>query len=444
VLDGTGRVVEKYYKTALTDRQHDAFVSQALSNLLKLSIPDKYAKGLLEPLVLNGVAPQASILLICSQISIRRRAYSDGPSFRALAMQLCLSSDDEWRTWLGNESTQLAFVEKLADFGPKIPTDNLYDCLSSVWKKCAASIAKDDSRLAGSFLSSVHRLLASTAVPPKSTQIVRRLTYELIFTDIEKLSLDALLKPNNGASIVKAYASCLKEVPHSNLDAVHFFRLSTEKSKVDVPRVLVILELIAQRYFDFDHRHGLELTNVSSWLSRNILASSDPHMNYRQVACSFGSVMAHDAKCSTRLTDILDVLLLTDGSNCQFVLEWLAVAAAFMCSGRDHKGDLSFAFLCTLEPSYIQGLCASDLDRVFAILMDELPANLGAVASQKGISAEISNYLHRIHKLWVDIGTDKRWLDCVQSAMLACCKGNTSARTDGLATVATSILEAVA
>ena len=282
-------------------------------------------------------------------------------------------------------------------------------------------------------------------------KIMREFAHGRLFEDIHGMQLRTTMARSGESSttILQLYVQCLKEVPHSNLDEIRFFHLATESPEgfdVESLRAILVLELVKLNYFDFEQREVKELTNVASWLSKSILASSDQEQRgtFRRVVCAFSSAMINQLTAAKRdrLTAVLDLLLLTDANNSQTALEWLAVIVAYWCAGQDSNGDLSLSYLCTIEPNAAQALATNELDPLFQIELNDLPSNLAAVAGREKLSAPVSNQLHRLLKLWSDVGMDKDALDYVQRGILCCHSSTTS--DDRFVSLATSILGAVA
>lgn len=450
VLAGIRDGIEGFCETANANSPQNAMLSRALRSLQRLSIPDKYAKAFLEPLVRENAARDACINLLCSQISMRRRAYSDGRSFATFATQVCMAPDEAWHRWLGHGNTQHVFVARLADLGPKLPADIVNDCMNNLLDKCLLSTGPTRTIMFESFLSIFSQLLNSTAVSPKAMRVFRELSHGRLFDDVCSMQLDTTMARSGRSSIAifDLYVRCLKEVPHSYLDEIRFFRLcsdSVDEFYVESFRAILVLKLIETRYFDFELREVKELTSVASWLSRSILASSGQERRdtFRRVACVFSTVMLNELTAAKRdrLIALLDLLLLTDTSNCQAALEWLAVVLAYWCAGQDSNGDMSLGYLCTIESAAAQALPPHELAQFFQVVMNSFCSNLAEVAHREKLITPISNQLHRLFKHWSNLNIDKGTLDYVQHAVIRCHSGATG--EDAFVSLASSILAAV-
>lgn len=428
VLHGIGRIIERYCLTALTNQKHDMILSRALHSLERLSIPDKYAKALIEPLLRQNIARDSSIALLCSQVGMRRRAYSDGHSFVVLITQMCSASNDDWIRWVGRGKTAVSFVRKLSHVGRKLSAESFLECLSCLWEKCFVDVNSFDADMICTFLAAAKSLLTSTALSPKSMHLLRDFTRGRLFDDIRRLPTSSLTATlNNGYSALQMFVQSLKEVPLSILDDGSCFILSTEylrEFENEAVRALVVLELVSQNYFDVEQRHTSELSNVACWFSRNILAlSGTKHKSLiRRVACAFSCCSMKETMASKheRLTMILDVLLLTDISNCAKVLEWFAAVLATWQGGQDHQGDLSLGFLVSLEPKMAQTLSTDDLDHYFRIVVNNLPSNLTSFTDREGKAVSVLNLLVRVYNFWIDIVVDDHSLRYVHDSILSC------------------------
>jgi len=452
VLEGVRNAILAFYEAASVDPTNASLLSRALLSVADISIPDKYAIALIEPILRRNVARKAGVKLLSAQVSNRRRAFSDGRSFQALATKILLAPSDEWVGWLGASNSQRVLVLRLRDIGPKLSVDDFGKCLNNVWKICKNSPNPD---MIDCFLLSLQSLLLNTAILPKSMALVRDFCRGDLFQDIRALqrqTVRATAKTEaSSTSNFDLYVECLKEIPLSELDGVDFFSFEDDESSQNLSdnafRAFLVLALIDLHYFDRSNdRSATELTNVGSWLSKYLAESSSSVPSpkavtekLRRVMCAFAAATMREPVSTKheRIASILEVSLLTGKSSSKLVLEWLAVVLSFWYGCEESNGDLSLSYLCTVEPKRVQALRSQDLEFFFHVILDDLPENVSLYCRREKLSTMV-NQLHRVLKCWTDLGVDQKLLGLVQRAILS--SPISAANEDIVISLASSVL----
>jgi hypothetical protein len=455
VLASVCELIEQSFDATKSPAAKEAVLCRALAGLEVLSVPQKYAKSLIEPLLRKNFARGAAVSLLCSQISGRRRAYVEERDFVSLALQICTASLAEWRALLGEGSGSISFLEKLPGIVPKFPLEQMKGAMKQVWQKCLDSGPYFGIQMMSRFLTSMRELLASTVVSMTAIDVLRSFVCGQLLSDVQNLQLEnSMSRSTSLESIFELYVACIKEIPVSALDDTSFFELqevTNEEPTPDIFRSLVALELITLNYFG--SRGTRELAKVHSWFSKVLLSTSmvgeEVHHrdSFQRVSCAFAAAatMNKEQPSSSskrdRLMAITEALLLTDARSSRMVLEWFAVALAYCYSCDGTERDLSLGHLCTVDRKAPQALPAKALDDFFSIMLRDLPSNLAHFSRKEKLSATVSNQLHRLYAHWSesDGGVDEELMECVRRAILSC-QTTASPNQDAFAEMVSSML----
>lgn len=412
-------IAELCCEEAEVEVSREKLLSRALLSVTDISIPDKYAKALVEPVMRENFARKAVVALLSSQVSNRRRAFSEGKSFRTFALKLLQAPSDQWAGFLGDSRNQVAFVERLPDIGVKLSFEDFEKCMTNTWKRCSES---SNEELIDCYLWSIHILLVSTSISPKGLAFVREFCIGAVFQDMQ-----AMHKTNVCSAAIDAYVKCLKDVPHAYFQRVDFFSFGASALDLDENafRALLLLALIKIRYFDLYEQSTTELSNVSSWLSTVLVEStvSPEQMDtLRRILFAFAMTTTAESSVTKheRITAILETGLLSKAVNTRAVLEWLALVLSFWYGCEEGNGDFTLTFLFTVEPKQAQSLPQQNLELFVESAIIDLPKNVSLFCHREKVSAATTNQLHRILKHWSDLGVDKRWLDLVRQSILSC------------------------
>lgn len=372
------------------------------------SIPDKYAKELLEPLINHHATRSHAVWFLCKQASIRRRAFSEGPTFLSKVTDLCTLKAEEWYTW--DQGSLKHIVEMLGDFGSRLTSRRIEDCIRNVWQ-----MARKHVNLVHLFLVSIQRLLSSTYLSPKTIGFLRSFVCcEMLreLSDVDSVEL-------NEASALSYAASCVKEIPLSFLDEHGFFRLDPKgKSRDEVFRAIIILQLVGLSLFDGTNKSDW-LATVTAFISKATLLAF-PRSQVWPLQCHLALTTreAMSTKQKTELvSQVLELQLLTTRDNSRSSLEWLGILLGVWIQS---SGIGSLYFEETRTPA----LPEEGMEQFVELQLQLLPSNIGKFSKTHKVSAFISNLLFRIRTRWLDEGVDNDSVNIIRESIVHChCPG---------------------
>ncbi|EEC45748.1 predicted protein [Phaeodactylum tricornutum CCAP 1055/1] len=374
--------------------------------LQSLSLPEQFAKSFIEPLLQEeSCAIKTSLIdLLLSQIQGRRKVTFDGRDFVTLALRLCLAPEKEKKNQFGGVPSFQRFVEALPLFAMKLPSSSFEKAINEIWQRCV-SVDEMMPSILGSFFTGMKGMLCSTALSPKALNCMRRFVLTKMLAQLGEMDIESVLEVSalSNARVIDGYSSCLIKIPLLTFDNIGFFDYDTADralSSFQVLRSIAILELVRNNFFE-DDRQRLELAKMSVWIAALLPYSRDAvaKAGLRRIMCSFASASSK-AKAVARpdpLAALFENLLQMTPDSIVLGLDWLAVSMSSWSGGKASDGEMTLGFLSSTDVHSYNALPPADLDRLFAVFLDDLPFNLGLFCRQhKTFVIKMGKCWHRL------------------------------------------------
>jgi hypothetical protein len=440
LISGIVDTIERLLNDRQGDRSNEDNLARAISCINGVSVPGNYALSLVQPLVRENIAQAACIHFLCAQVSGRRRVYVEGQQFLALVTKYAIDPSTLFFQKCGDGTTFNVFLEQFHEVIPKIHSDTMNQAMTNVWERCTTSVSATSIdqhvriRMMRLYLTSVRTVLSSRAPSFKAMSAIRLYVMTTLFNAIASQSVEDIMSyvPFTGStseSIIGILAMCYKEIPQSLLEENNFFVKSINNTasnkddniqKKELFRMAIILQMVQDNYFDSTKRGTQELTNVFTWISKKIVASSpvsnheDMHgflrilISYTTVhGRTFNPSLSSSSSSSSRrdvLSSIFDILLLTkDCGKAKLGIVWLGIVVSHWCNGTGSDADLSMSFLCSAEFDSYKALSNVALDQYISSVLKDMPYHLLSIVRQEKISSVASNYLYRFYDHWMKL-----------------------------------------
>ena len=413
------RRIEKSFQCG--DTPGIEFLGRFIPSLHHISIPDKYGAGFVQPLLEVDSFKDSQLTFLCAQVSMRRRAFSPGPSFVSLVSEVCRSSKDGWQRW-GKESKNM-FLDSFGDFGSRIASHEAEECIEQLWSNCKAGQPEDMVR----FLKSTKRLLSSAAAPAKSVAVLRSILLDLVAKDAFSLPVEDFVRKTKAGSVLGALAVCLLEIPVHLMDQDAFSRLDASGVlSTECSRALTLLELLRLKYYIDSDRSLRELSNIKTFLSIAVLKHSHAALLIRRLICSYCSVIP---KGEGNLDIFFELLLLADRASCTVGLEWISTYTSALVQPKQNRPELSLRLFIGDVQAHM--LPDAELERFVQLQVAAFPETLLTYCetSTQGF-AVVVNHLLRTRERWMEMSVPDHLLLVIEEAIRYCQKEKGSAYTE--------------
>lgn len=432
-----------------TDTDQESYPARlGMASLEIISLPKQFARYLLTPLLQSTemTTTRASLDLLLSQISGRRKAAFDSGEFMAIVARLFNADSTEAAINLfGDVQNYGKFLERLHLFGAKLPIFSLEETLQRMWKICI-KCETDSYNTLCSFLVGMKGILSSGAFSPKITNSLRRFLCTKLFSDIAHTEVAFIQQHTSvpGGSIFQRFIECLVEIPLSSLDEYKFFDLepaANESVNSEALRALFVLELVWRGALFQDTRPSNELNRVSGWLASHLDAEEADKDCIRRVISAYASTCAkvRPKRKAEPLAALFEILLMTTGY--ELGTELLAASMAVDCDHRGSDGHISLSILFASTRSLAVTLPPESLEGYFRMILKDLASNIGAFCRREKASNVVFNLLYRLYTKWIGKGVRKETLAWLEQSLCRCRSGLTN--EDAYTTHAISSLKAM-
>lgn len=404
-----------------------------LDSLSPLSLPGQFATDLLGPLMSleydSSALNIASLRLLLSQFSGRRRAAIDGRDFVSLAAHVLSIKDT---TLLDNGGA--FFYDGLSDLIRKSSTDLAESIISQSWELCRFKLAEySDSVFACKWLAAVAGILNeiksnSSFLAPRTASILRVFVVQDVFQSLTKVS-----------SIVSVHIAvdqlikCLSEIPFGFLDELAFFSLDGKLDTLELLwRTRCIAALLGCGFFEHIDRMTRVTTSLFAWFARQSLLGGTQQTMRKVGLLVASSVGTFNDATKNQVALLLLEAMLVHGPD--------VVALDLLALVLNNGGSPSVA----IAALYVRGveslptLSEATLEHLWMSVLRELPKNLGFFAHRTKTERMFSNRLVQVLKSWADKGASESQLSLLQN-ILCSCKSSDSSDKDTIAVMASRL-----
>jgi hypothetical protein len=189
----------------------------------------------------------------------------------------------------------------------------------------------------------------------------------------------------------------------------------------------------------------VELSKASSWIAKKLQRFS-AHVDmyaFRQIMHAFAMATIRESPKAkqARLSSLLDFLLQTKKMASRFGIQWLSVVVAHWsaCGGAEEAATLGF--MCVGNRNIARNLPERDLERLFELLLLDLPYNISRFADSEQVSSSVATQLSRLHDKWTEQQVDLDILNCIRNSIFACL-GQGSSNDDAFVSLSSRVLAA--
>ena len=441
-------ISERFYETNHeSDKKSHLVIGKLVQCLEVLSLPGQLADFVEHMFSGEDEMKAVSAKLLISQVHGRPRAVFDGREFVNLALRITKMQVSSLRGLLGDAAKIV--IEAFGDIVPKFSSESVEEVIENVWRLCLNQVEHFPDWTA-SFLSAMEKILRSAvdkksfSVAPKTVTTIRVFLLRRAFSGIRDAPWTVSASAASDEScIIEAYASCLMQIPIQTLIDEEFFVFKgLDGFKGEALRNRCVMYFVRQGYFTTPSRASSEIYSALAWFTRQLVSSQDEifSSSLLQVACSISEATVGESAEQKRelLLTLLDNLLMTGPTASYVGLQILGALLGQWCKGLGSDGDLSLLCLCTAGMERWQALSPATVQRLFRILVHDLPFNLANYSRREKLSGVVFNKLWRVYNKWWEQGADTETLECVKKALI-CCRSAESGVSD-FASLATSML----
>ncbi|KAI2495615.1 hypothetical protein MHU86_18889 [Fragilaria crotonensis] len=310
----------------------------------------------------------ASLRLLLSQFSGRRRAAIDGRDFVSLAAHVLSIKDT---TLLDNGG--VFFYDGLSDLIRKSSTDLAESIISQSWELCRFKLAEySDSVFACKWLAAVAGILNeiksnSSFLAPRTASILRVFVVQDVFQSLTKVSsivsvdiaVDQLIK-------------CLSEIPFGFLDELAFFSLDGKLDTLELLwRTRCIAALLGCGFFEHIDRMTRVTTSLFAWFARQSLLGATQQTMRKVGLLVASSVGTFNDATKNQVALLLLEAMLVHGPDV-VALDLLALVL-----NNGGSPSVSIAALYVRGVESLPTLSEATLEHLWMSVLRELPKNLG-------------------------------------------------------------------
>ena len=409
---------------------------QLLSCLESLSLPNQFARSLIEPMLADDIHKElkpACISLLISQVSGRRRAAFDGRDFVKLASRLALLPATSFQSMVGDLGS-VTFISSLHLFLSRLPTDNVEDVLLNLWRICDVEI-KGNRKVscAVGYLQSVSILLepkkktGSSRLSPKTTSIIIQALLQPIFSTLchNVVNPEGILARSELHAIEEAFLDCLTSIEVPILEENQFLLLKGNKDSVitDFSKALCIIRLVHRKYFEQEDRASKELFKVIAWFAHQQGPIDVGDVNgaaLRELAATIAiATKTENSNCKKDIVILLFEALHVQGPG-TLCLELLGMLLCIWSDGVHCNPELSSANMFFSGADEFSMLHPATLASLSKLLLHDLSSNMGTYARSEKLRGLVTNRVLRIHKSWSKHGDVQRDLSLFEGILMQC------------------------
>jgi hypothetical protein len=382
----------------VSDDATRCFVRRAFLSIETLSIPEKYCKGLLYPLLSSDDFKAHTLRLLLRQGSIRRRAYSSGSAYIEQIVLLCKQSVRDWQSWPLVSVDDV--VTQLGDFGPRIPFGSFKPVLDALWQACLELESISSPPLRVRFLQSLTKISKDSRSERYAT-CVQDVALQHVFVSFSadatsswpaRLSIDS-------CSAIHAAALFLHTIPADAILHHPCFRLDGVSESNFIATGFCVMGLLRWASLDAsqNQQRGSQVMKlVSTFLASSMQVSlSQKRTDLIRRVLLLQAVVLDESFIT--IGPIIDMLFVLGTSSRMMGLEWLAMA----CWKLSHRATTLALPNVYCDDSIesadlVLGLSPTGLAEYFQNLLQALPETMVALARRQKMLDRICNDLARL------------------------------------------------
>lgn len=396
--------------------------------LAPLSLPGQFATDMLGPLMLENDYSElnvASLQLLLSQFTGRRRAAMEGRDFVSLAAQVMSLHET---TLLDNGGT--IFYSGISDLIRKSSTDLVDSIISQSWQNCLFKLKEHgDTGFACKWLEAMAPILTdintknTLSLSPRTSSVIRLFIIQDVFRSLVTAS-----SIENIGGVFDELVKCLFEISNAFLDEQAFFSFDSKKETLIglLWKARCIAALMGGGYIEEKERLRRMTTSLFAWFSRQTLKGETQLTMYKvgfTVASAVGGI---DDSTKNQVALLLLEAMLVHGQD----VVALDLLALVVNSWGTESASLSAISLRGSET--LPTLSGDSLAQMWRLVLQELPTNLGSLARRTKTERLLSNRIVQVRNSWADKGVPQEKLSLLLR-MLNSCKNNDAAEKETIA-----------